>query len=56
MPGISMAESFSRERHLTGAIFMGHNKDYCWKSSLLVRRPFHLVVSSDLRDHQESYG
>lgn len=55
-PGISMAESFPRERHLTGAIFMGHNKDYRWKNSLLVGRPFHLIVSSDLRDHQESPG
>lgn len=45
--------ALSQNRHLTGAIFMGDNKNYRWKNSLLVPRSFHLLVSSDLQDSQE---
>lgn len=55
-PGISTAESFPRERHFTGAVFMEDDKKDGWKSSLLVPRSFHLRVSSDPRDKQDSSG
>ena len=51
-PGLCTA-ALSQNRHLTGAIFMGDNKNYRWKNSLLVPRSFHLLVSSNLQDSQE---
>ena len=54
---ITTAEAFPRERHLTGAIFMGDNKNYRWQNSLLVPRSFHLLshlICGTVRSHPDS--
>lgn len=54
---ITTSESFPRERHLTGAIFMGDNKNYRWQNSLLVPRSFHLLshlICGTVRSHPDS--
>lgn len=54
---ITTSEFFPRERHLTGAIFMGDNKNYRWQNSLLVPRSFHLLshlICGTVRSHPDS--